>query len=169
MLAVIWPASWILFVPIVIVEAAFIRRLFTVSWKRSLAVSSAANALSTLVGIPLAWLALVFVQMVVLGSAGGTAHGLVGLGHKLLAVTFQAPWLIPYESDLDWMVPAASIVLLGPFFVVSVYTERWVVSRMLSASPAVPWSWRANGATYGAILIALVVILALAMGHHMRT
>jgi hypothetical protein len=46
---------------------------------------------------------------------------------RVAAVTVQAPWLIPYEDQFYWMIPAASLFLMLPFFLVSVLTERYVL------------------------------------------
>jgi hypothetical protein len=66
-----------------------------------------------------------------MATGGGSAHGLRTLSAKLLAVTWQSPWLIPYEDDLVWMVPAAALCLLVPFFFASVYIEYQVARRVL--------------------------------------
>ncbi len=52
-------------------------------------------------------------------------------GYKVIAVTWQAPWLIPYESDFHWMMPVAGLVLLIPFFFVSWWSEYFVARKMI--------------------------------------
>jgi hypothetical protein len=42
---------------------------------------------------------------------------------RLAAVLVQAPWLPPNEDELYWMIPAASLALLVPFYLVSVWVE----------------------------------------------
>ena len=49
MLALIWPASWILFIPIVAIEAWIAREVVGLTVKRCILASTAANAVSTLV------------------------------------------------------------------------------------------------------------------------
>ena len=71
------------------------------------------------------------------------------------AVTVQSPWLIPYEADLGWMIPVAALVLCVPFFFMSVFVEAFIARRLLAShAPAHvrSWSWRANLASYGAIV-----------------
>ena len=52
----------------------------------------------------------------VVATGGGRAFGIDSSWQRVFAVTVQAAWLIPYESELNWMVPLAAIVLLVPFF-----------------------------------------------------
>jgi hypothetical protein len=109
---------------IALVEAAVLRIFCCASFREAWRGAIWANLLSGLLGVPLAWLALVIAQI-----AGGAtrAWGLDTPMDRLAAVTLQAPWLIPYEDDLYWMVPAASLVLLVPFYLVSVAAEYLVL------------------------------------------
>jgi hypothetical protein len=129
-------------VPIIVVEAAILKRAGG-SWARSFAASGIGNTASSIVGVPLTWFALVLIQM---AAGGGTAHGA-----NAYAVTVQAPWLIPYESDLHWMVPTAALVLCVPFLAASVLVE-WPIVVLLfrrSASRRVLMAvLAANGASY---------------------
>ena len=50
---------------------------------------------------------------------------------RFLAVTIQAPWLVPYESDLYWMVPAAALALLPAYFLASCIIEFKVMDVLL--------------------------------------
>lgn len=163
MLAVVWPASWVLFIPVIAIEAWIARRIVGLSIRRSVLASAVANAVSTLVGIPLVWALLAVIEIVATG--GGRAFGIDSFWKRVFAVTVQAAWLIPYESELHWMVPLAAIVLLVPFFFASVFVERAVFSRFCESSPALArrWSWVANGATYSVILMGLVVTLTVAL------
>jgi hypothetical protein len=79
---------------------------------------------------------------------------------KILAVTWQAPWLVPYESDLDWMVPAASVVLLVPFFAASWLIELRVNRRML---PEVD-EQTLREATRDANLLSYLLLAGVALG-----
>lgn len=67
MLALVWPAQWIGLLPIVLVEAAVFQFAGNVPWRQSVWPIAKANLLSTLVGIPLAWVALLGLQFTVSG------------------------------------------------------------------------------------------------------
>ena len=166
MLFLMWPVSWLLFVPIIIVEGAVLRNVLDLTRRRSVLVSTAANAVSTLIGIPLTWLILLGLEVFLTNAE---AYGLETPAKRLLAFTIQAPWLNPYESALHWLVPAASLVLCVAFFLVSVFSERLVV-RLLEphADPiaVAHWSWRANLITYGVVVVALLLLLITALIRH---
>ena len=156
MIFVTLPGMVIAIIPVIILETIVNRRIMKLSIGRTIGVTVVANLVSTFVGIPLTWLALAVLQIF---SGGGRAYGLKTLSQKFLAVTWQAPWLIPYGDDLRWMVPAAMLALLIPFFLVSYFVEYYVIRRLLRqwdhllVGEAV---WNANLLSYG--LLALVVL-----------
>jgi len=116
-------------IPLVAIEAWIIKPRLKLATGEALRFTGIANVASTIVGIPLAWLALVGLELV--STRGGTAFGLDTPWRKLLAVTAQAPWLIPYESELYWMVPAATLALLPAYFLVSWGIEYAIVRKLL--------------------------------------
>lgn len=123
MLFLAMPAFLISLVPIIAIETLYISKGMELPLAQSLKTVSISNVASTVVGIPLTWFLLVLVQMV---TGGGGAHGIDSVIEKILAVTWQAPWLIPYEKDLNWMIPVAGLVLLIPFFFASWWSEYFV-------------------------------------------
>lgn len=133
MLFLAMPAFLISIVPIIAIETFYISKGLGLSISQSLKTVSVSNIASTIVGIPVTWFLLVLVQML---TGGGGAYGLDSYMGKVLAVTWQAPWLIPYETDLNWMIPAAGLVLLVPFFFASWWSEYLVSKKMLQALPS---------------------------------
>ncbi|HEY2344210.1 MAG TPA: hypothetical protein VGH90_14295, partial [Chthoniobacteraceae bacterium] len=65
MITVQWPLMIAALVPVIIVESLLIRRWIPLSYREAFEGCSAANALSTFVGVPLAWLAMFLVQLAV--------------------------------------------------------------------------------------------------------
>src|SRR5208337_3232173 len=57
MIMIVWPAMIVLLVPIIAVEAMVARRKLTVPVEPAILISTAANGASTIVGLPLAWVA----------------------------------------------------------------------------------------------------------------
>ncbi|HPT07698.1 MAG TPA: hypothetical protein PLO85_06120 [Candidatus Omnitrophota bacterium] len=114
-------------IPIIFLETFVLLKIMRIDFKAALKTSAFMNGISTIIGIPLTWVLLVLLQMF---TGGGAAYGLQTPLKKFLAVTWQAPWLIPYESDLYWMIPAASLVLLIPFFFASYFVEAIIARRM---------------------------------------
>lgn len=131
MLFIVWPAMFIALIPIILVEAYIIKKC-GITLKKSIVLTAQANLASTAVGIPLAWIALVVIEII---SGGGGSHGLTTFWDKIYAVTIQSPWLIPYESDLNWMIPSATLFLLMPFFFVSYWMEKIILHNRIKKCP----------------------------------
>jgi len=154
MVAIFLPPMWLSLVPVVLLEAWILRRMLSLPIGTALRSSTIGNVLTTIIGVPLVWLALAFLE----GTCCGGAAGLTTFGQKVYAVTIQSPWLIPYEKDLSWMIPAAMAVLVIPFFIVTVAIEGFVNRRVLAnADPKRVWkaTWVANAWSY-----LLIVMLA---------
>jgi len=157
MVAVYLPPAWLGLIPIIAIEAALGVWRFGVPPRRAFLAQAVANCLSTLVGLPLTWMVLALIEMFFFGSA----IGLNSPVRRVYAVTVQSPWLIPYERDLWWMIPASAIVLTVPFYAMSVLVEYRVVRRLVPDLPQpVVRSWvvRANVVSY--VMLLVVVIAA---------
>jgi hypothetical protein len=165
MLAVVWPVSWFLLIPIIVAETWFAHRICKLSWKQSGFAASIANFGSTLVGLPLTWGVMLGAEFL-MTRARGFVLGSSFMG-RLISVIVQAPWLGPYESELHWMVPAAATVLMVPFFFMSVFTERWIFVKITECPSETirRWSWIANGSTYGVIISILLTISIVSSMH----
>lgn len=152
---------------VILIEASLCRRWFGMEWKSALKATSVANAVSTLVGFPVMWLALVVIQMML---GGGSAPKIPDPWFSIYTVTVQAPWLLPYEDRLYWMIPTACLILLIPAFFVTVWIERKFYRRSLksdetniSISAA---TWRMHLASYAFLFIAGSVLLAHGIVNH---
>lgn len=127
MIFLIMPVFGLAIVPIIIIETLYISKFLQLPKKTAAKTVTISNIVSTIVGIPLTWVVLVLIQMT---TGGGSSYGLDSTLDKVLAVTWQAPWLIPYESDLNWMIPIAGLVLLVPFFYASWWSEYFVTKQI---------------------------------------
>ncbi len=160
MLAMIWPAACYLLLPIVALETWIACLIIgKENLLRNLIASAVVNTMTTLIGIPLCWGAFVAIEVTV--PIPDDLYGVGTFWGKVLSVTHQAGWLLPYETQMYWMIPVATMVLLVPIFFFSVYTER-VGFRLIthcSREQSRRWSWVANGATYGLIFLVLIGLL----------
>jgi len=166
MIALIWPWSWKLLVPIVLIETVVAVLGTPLTFRQSLVGATAANVFSTVVAIPITWVGLFLLE--ILFTGGGRALGLQGTWRKVVAAVVQAPWLVPYENDLDWMVPSAIVVLLIPFFFISVFAEAHAfrVSTRCEVEVAKRWSRLANSITYACLLSVFLFLAFRALGSH---
>ncbi len=166
MLAIVWPSSWFLLLAIIPIEAAVAVRVLKTGWKKNLIMVSVANLASTILGIPVTWFLLVVCQML---AGGGGAYGLGTDQSRMIAVTLQSPWLIPYDTDLPWMIPTAAAVLCVPFFFMSVFVEEMSARRFVpkESHPLLRrWSWIANSLSYGCIVLGLLGLLTYVLQQH---
>jgi len=152
------PPMVVLILPVILIEFWVARKTVApvAQSKRWIGILTA-NLVSTFIGWPLAWGTLLFLEIV---TGGGRAHGLDSPIGAILAVTYQAPWLIPYEEHLYWMIPAAMAFLLIPFFLISVYSERWILRRMwkdTSREEMIRFSWVGHGYSYAFLLLVVLI------------
>jgi hypothetical protein len=158
MLLLMWPSAWVLFVPVCAIEAWIAKRLLALSLRESIKLAVAANAWSTLLGIPLTWLALLALEMV--GGLSLSALNAEWRGAWLLLTPLFTPWLGPGTEY--WHVYAAAAFLCLPFMLVSMRVERWSAETRVAPEQARRWSRYANLATYLPIVVALVSLAVVA-------
>ncbi|HYF35703.1 MAG TPA: hypothetical protein VD994_10465, partial [Prosthecobacter sp.] len=164
MLAVQLPMM-VMALPVVIaVEAALCRRWLGVTWRQAWAGAAAANGVSTLAGFPLAWGAMVALQ---LAADGGAFSTWPEPWFSVYSVTVQAAWLLPHEGKLYWMIPAALLVLLIPSFFVTVWMEIVMYGRMFKEVVGVGRAtWRMHFVTYGLLLAGGLWLLWTSIRQH---
>ncbi|WP_437736890.1 hypothetical protein [Sorangium sp. So ce1335] len=155
MIVLAWPASWIAFVPVVLVEAAVARRVLALPTREALKLSLAANAWSTLAGIPITWALLTCLEMLAWSMLPMIGRELETAA-TLLLIPFSAPWL-PSVGE-RWIVFAAGAFLCVPFFFASVWIEARSAARRVPATDARRWAKRANAVTYGFFLVTLALV-----------
>jgi hypothetical protein len=165
MLFIDLPAMLCALVPVIIAEFLVARNVLGVRPGKAFEGVAIANLVSTLFGFPLLWILLVVLDFCL---GGGGAHGLGTLWGRVYAVTVQAPWLIPYESDFYWMVPIAGLYLLVPAFFVSVFLERWICRKIWKdqkAEDVRKFSWKAHFVSYSVLLVVSVFYYRLISKH----
>ena len=140
MIFITLPGMVLLLLPIIGAEAALIIRRTSLRKGKVIWATAAANVVSTILGIPLTWGVLFLCEM---GLFEGLAHS-TRLGHsswnspleRVVGTILSAPWLAPVGDSGSWTVPLAAMVLLIPFFFVSVWVEQRVVEHILPATTA---------------------------------
>jgi hypothetical protein len=122
----VWPAAFILLVPVVIIEAAVAVHVVGIRFREGVWLSVWANILSTVVGVPI-------------GTCGN-----------------PIPQMFVREADTGNLASALLFfgTLLLPLYFLSVMTEAWVARRLLDQThrqKAWRSAWIATIATYPAI------------------
>lgn len=158
MIAVFLPPLWLSLLPVIVVEAWVVSRWLPLAPGRAFSGSAIGNFASTVIGVPLMWMFLAVFQL----ALAGTARGLSSIGARAYAVTVQAPWLIPYEEDLKWMIPIALVVLAVPAYALSVLIE-WRCLLPFTDPHHRPRTLRvvaaANAASYAALVVLFAIVL----------
>ena len=159
---ILWqmPVAAMAFVPIVVIESLLAAPILKQPLGPVTLRVLAANALSTFVGIPIAWIGMMSVNI---ATTGGSAHGFDTPWNAFQSVALQASWLMPYEGHLAWLIPAATLILLIPYFLVSVYVEHAVLrSQFAKVEPGriARAVWLANVVTYGGLAAYAALWLA---------
>ncbi|WP_159875572.1 hypothetical protein [Aquitalea denitrificans] len=152
MIVVFFPISILAFIPIVLIESLVICKILNVRWKLSVKVAFLANLVSSVAGIPLAWFILLLFEFTAsdVFLKWGLSNSYPPSGVRgFEAIILTAPWL--GQTNDNWSVPFAVIVLLIPFFLVSCWIESWYAAKWLSPSNVkngVKAMWWANAASY---------------------
>ncbi|MDO5552374.1 MAG: hypothetical protein Q4G68_01310 [Planctomycetia bacterium] len=158
MIALTLPPMVLLIIPVILIEFWVARkRIVCETNRRKLVSLTVANLLSTFIGWPIAWILCTIASLLV--TSGGEAYGLESPFGIFMSVVVQAPWLVPYEEDLIWMIPVAMVVLMIPFFFVSVFSERWILYFFLKNETRQnirSLTFRANLWSYAFLIIALI-------------
>jgi len=175
MILIEWPAVIIALLPVILVEAAVFRRVLGMPYRKALYPVAVANLASTFIGYPLAWIlrligqfALTLILMLVVGVVGEPSKAFLDSAwSRVGGVVLYSAWLPGDDNGGLWMLPAASLIGLVPAYFVSVYSEAWVLRRLMKGEDALSIravSFKANLASYallaavgGAILIRLLV------------
>ncbi len=165
MIYVTFPAMLYALVPIICIETWILFHQLQLDFWEVCKSVTIANAFSTIIGLPITWVLLVIFSSITGGSRG---YGLNSPIKKLLAVTWQASWLIPYSHSLYWMVPAAGLFLLIPFFFASWFSENLVIQYFLpnvEASTLSDTVFYANAITYAILAFLTICVLIYRLLH----
>ncbi len=161
MLALMWPLQWVAFVPIVALESLYLAKTLHLPLRRQFRPVAIANAASTLVGIPLAWLAMLVLEFLVAGVAVATLpeHIVDSTIVRFITFPFVTAWIM---GSSEHEVRFAFITLLVPFCAASIYVERKLL-RVHLAHVEAKLSYRAivfaNVASY--VVLAAIALATL--------
>ena len=114
-----------------------------------------ANVVSTIIGVPVAWIVMLGIELL----QDKLADRFPNLEHSPISrasdVMFGSAWIGPPEGSHDWIVPVAAMMLLVPTFFASWYIEAFIVERMIEPEwPVVRNAMlKANLASYALLLV----------------
>jgi hypothetical protein len=169
MLPIAYPVVLLFLLPVIAIEAFYLRLRLGTRWWPTIKGVSIVNAVTLVLGYPLAWVVSLLAQLLLtliaflLEKAGVREV----IGDKVFWLSVVVPaWLGPV--DRLWPILAAFVVLLIPAFLLSGYAEAWMVRRYSlldtdgECSRAI---WRANALSYVFLAVAGCMVLYLRLRH----
>jgi hypothetical protein len=166
------PAMGMLLVPIILVEGFLCKKWLGLTTWKALKLNAASNLTSTLIGVPLAWAIMFGIELLAFRVIKSN-NAIQNWDSPIVRVVWLlvgSAWLGPISDKGIWLIPAATLVLLVPFFFASYAVEYLVIKLLMGtdeggqpnlAYPRVPVAVRnANLATYGAMFVGTSIWLA---------
>lgn len=154
MLPVTYPLILLFLLPVIAIEAVYIHRRLRTGWRNTIVSTAAANTLTMLLGYPMIWCLLTFLEF--------HSSDFLNRTHSALFITIlTAAWPTP-EYGADWQILAAFLVLLLPAFLLSALVEGLLLSRfrwLRSDRPSTSTVWAANALSYCFLAIAGCIAL----------
>jgi hypothetical protein len=137
MIFVQWPPALLFLLPVIVIEALTIRRVLATPTRKVFAAATKANLISTLVGVPLAWLVTLIVGVTTVVPASFAADKwhweMDSPLFQVFSFVFGIAWIFPPDGKA-WLIPLAAALLLVPTFFVSVWIEGRFYRRSLEGS-----------------------------------
>lgn len=171
MIVLTFPLMLMLLIPVIAVEGLLCKRWLGLSTWEAMKSNTLSNLASTIVGVPLAWAMMLGIEFAGLGilnrsNAVQNWHSPIAQGIGLL---LGSAWIGPPSVNNAWVIPAAILVLLVPFFMASYITEYLVIRAMVGMPEGGPPKLtyphvrlvvrNANLITYGMMFLATSVWL----------
>jgi len=178
MIALTLPLMVMLLIPVVVIEGLLCKRWLGLTNWEAMKSNAVANLVSTIVGVPLAWAIMLGLEFTAIASVDQKTSVLDSSRPLATVIAFllHSAWIGPVEGNNAWWIPAATLVLLVPFFFVSYGLEYLVMAYMIGmpsggpenlAYPRVKWAVRnANLVTYGTMFVATTIWLLISLPHH---
>lgn len=167
---IIYPDTLFFLIPIIVIEAIVFKfHLRDLPWGENLKAITLSNLVSTLAGALCVAIPLILMELYLLWSAmGATSFRLnQGIGRVIGTV-----WLYLHASALNYgqfvanplvralLVVLSMTIVMTPFYLMSAWVEGKVNAHYLSSSALGAHNlkrltWRANGYSYGFLILAL--------------
>jgi hypothetical protein len=131
MLPLGYPIVWLMLIPVVTVEALYLVRKLRMPFSKIVGRVTIANLVTTLIGFPIAWIAVLLWEFAVMIPLSHTNLTLLDRHPKIssaLSIFLFPAWLGSF--DQRWPLAVAFVVLLIPTFFLS-YVVEWRILRNL--------------------------------------
>ena len=153
-------------IPVIVIEIIVYYKRLTLGLKKLSLAVTAANAASTIIGYPLAWLFLLGIELLTTGGGILKAPDII---FKIMSVTLYSAWMLPAGKELNWMAPVAMIFELIPAYFLSVLIESWIIRRFYkneNRKDLQKTVWISNLFSYAFLVASLLVIMIFFIHSH---
>ena len=177
MLFLTLPAMLGLLIPIIVLEGFLCKKWLGITTWEAMKSNTLSNLASTVIGIPMAWAFMLAVEFATIGIVQWKFPNQNWNSPIANIVLFllSSAWIGPPAKNQLWLIPAAVLVLLVPFFLASYGIEYLVVRHVVGlpdggpANPAYPRVRiavrNANLITYGLMFVGTAVWLLTQLPH----
>ncbi len=175
MIFLTFPLMLMLLIPVVIVEGLLCRKWLNLATWEAMKSNLVSNLASTIIGVPLAWAVMLGVEFIMFGiiDTNNAISNWRSPIAQVISLLLASAWIGPPDQNNAWVIPAATLVLLVPFFLASYAIEYRVMKFMVGmpqggpptlAYPRVRTAVRnANLITYGAMFVATAAWLVFSL------
>jgi hypothetical protein len=162
-----------LLIPIIVIEGLLCKRWLGLSAWEALKANAASNVVSTIIGIPFAWFVMLAISFAT-RSVDQRIFESRSLIAKAVAFFLSSAWIGPVDNPRNsWIIAAATLALLVPFFLASYATEYFVI-RFISERVGSEWEnippktlrlsvRNANLVTYGLMFMGTTIWLIVSL------
>ena len=177
MIVLTLPMMVILLIPVIVTEGFLCKKWLGLSMWQAMKSNAISNLVSTIFGLPMAWAIMLGVELAAFSivDTGSEIQKWNSPTAQVLWLLLASAWIGPPSAKTAWLIPAAILVLLVPFFLVSYIIEYLVIRFMVGVPdggparltyPKVQVAVRnANLITYGVMFLATTVWMIFAYLH----
>ena len=175
MISLTFPAMLILLIPVIVVESLLCKKWLGLTTWEAMKANAMSNLASTIFGVPFAWAIMLAVEFINMIDRNGAIQNWRSPLAQVIGLFLGSAWIGPPSEKNVWIIPAATLVLLVPFFLASYGIEYLVVRHMVGMSEGGPpnLTYRrvrivvrnANLITYGAMFVATSLWLVFSFAH----
>ena len=172
------PMMLALLIPVIAIEGYLCKKWLGLTTWEAMKSNAVSNLASTLIGVPVAWAIMFGVEMAMFGviDRSKAIQNWQSPIAQVIWLFLGSAWIGPTDNKSAWLIPAATLILLIPFFLASYGIEYLVVKFMVGmpeggppnrSYPRVRIAVRnANFITYGLMLVAASIWLVFSLPRH---
>ncbi|HTF27029.1 MAG TPA: hypothetical protein VK937_24470 [Candidatus Limnocylindria bacterium] len=178
MIFLTFPAMLMLLIPVIVIEGLLCKKWLGLTTAEAMKSNALSNLASTIIGVPVAWAIMLGVEFLTFGiiERSNAIQNWRSPIAQVIWLFLGSAWIGPPSEKNVWVIPAATLVLLVPFFLASYGIEYLVVKHMVGMPEGGPpnLAYRrvriavrnANLITYGAMFVATSAWLVFSFVRH---